>query len=133
MAVIAIYSGSYCQGEEIARLIADKLNYKFAGNEILEATAQKHNIPVEKLVRVMHGPTPFFNKLTHEKEHFTAYLKTTLAETVQADNLVIHGFKTFLLPDNISHVLKVCIIADHKYRVNMASTFKATGSKPSNC
>jgi two-component system response regulator CpxR len=129
MAIIAIYSGSYCQGEEIARLAADKLSYKYAGNELLEITAQKHNIPAEKLVKVMHGPTPFFNKLTHEKEHFTAYLKTTLAETAQADNLVIHGFKTFLLPDNISHVLKVCIIADHKYRVNMAAKVEGISEK----
>jgi len=129
MAVIAIYSGSYCQGEEIARLAADKLNYKFAGQELLEITAKKHNIPVDKLVKVMHGPTPFFNKLTHEKEHFTAYLRTTLAEAVPNDNLVIHGFKIFLLPDNISHVLKVCLIADHKYRVNMASKAEGISEK----
>jgi len=129
MAIIAIFSGSYCQGEEIARLAADKLNYNYIGNELLDITAKKHSITADKLVKVMHGPTPFFNKLTHEKEHFAAYLKTTLAETVQNDNLVIHGFKILLLPDNISHVLKVCIIADHNYRVKMAANIEKISEK----
>jgi len=120
MAVIAIFSGSYCQGEEIARQVADKLDYNYLGKELLEITAQKYNIPTDKLIRIMRGPTPFFNRLSHEKERFTAYLKTTLAETIQNDNLVIHGFKTLLLPDYIAHVLKVCIIAEHRYRVDMA-------------
>jgi CheY-like chemotaxis protein len=120
MAIIAIFSGSYCHGEDIAARVAEKLNYAYIGNELLRTTADKHNIPVEKLTKVMHGPTPFFNKLTHEKEYYTAYLRTTLAETIQQDNVVIHGFKTFLLPDNISHILRVCIIADHNYRVKQA-------------
>ncbi len=120
MAVIAIFSGSYCGGDDIASGIAEKLGYDYIENEILEKTAKKHSIQVSKLEKTLHGPTPFFNRLTREREKFAAYLQTTLAEEIQKDNLVVHGFNTLLLPDTIPHVLRVCIIADLKYRVNNA-------------
>ena len=129
MAVIAIFSGSYCQAEDIGRQVADKLGYDYVGNEFFEETARKYNMTVEKLVKIMHGPTPFFNKLTHEKERVTTHLKAAIAETISENDLVIHGFKTLLLPDNISHVLRVCIIADHGYRVSQAAKTEGISEK----
>lgn len=129
MAVIAIFSGSYCQAEEIAQQVANKLGYDYIGNEFFDEISKKYDIPVDRLTKIIHGPTPFFNKLTHEKEKVTAYLKASIAETVQKNNLVIHGFKTLLLPDNISHILRICIIADHNYRVSYASKIEGISEK----
>ena len=97
MAVIAILSGSYCQGDEIARQVVAKMDYNYIGNELLENVAKKYNIPVDKFVKAIHGPTPFFNRLTNEKEHYTAYLRSGLAEEISQDNIVVHGFMTLLL------------------------------------
>ena len=129
MAVIAIFSGSYCQAEDVGKQVADKLGYDYVGDEFFEETARKYNMSVEKLVKIMHGPTPFFNKLTHEKERVTAHLKAAIAETVSKNDLVILGFKTLLLPDDIAHILKVCIIADHSYRVGQAAKAEGVSEK----
>ncbi|MCD6160886.1 MAG: response regulator [candidate division Zixibacteria bacterium] len=133
MAVIAIFSGSFCQADSIAQNIAQKLSYNyFTSDELLADTAKKHNIPIDKLVRILYGPTPFLNRLTHEKEHYIAYLKSTLAETIQKNNQVFHGFETLLLPNNISHILRIGIIADHNYRVNIAAKLKNISEKDAN-
>jgi len=120
MAVISIFSGLYCQAEEVAEKTAEKLGYKLISDELIEKTSEQYNIPSDKLLKVISGPTPFFNKITHEKERYITYVKTVLAEILQPDNLVYHGFATLLLPTNISHILKVGINAEHQYRMSLA-------------
>lgn len=121
MAVIAILSGSYCHGDEIASKVAKELGYELFYNKSLELTSLEHRISIEKLEKLLLGPTSFFNRLTREKDKYTAHLQASLAEIIQKDNLVIHGFDTLLLPDNIAHILRVCIIADFNYRVKNAA------------
>jgi two-component system, OmpR family, response regulator CpxR len=121
MAVISIFSGSYCQATEVAKKTAEKLGYKVIADELIAKTSEKYNIPAEKILKVLTGPTPFFNKLTREKERYTAYVKEVLAETLQSNDLVYHGLATLLIPSGISHVLKVGIYADHQYRMSLAA------------
>lgn len=120
MAVIAIFSGSYCNGEDVARKVVERLSYNYISNEILEKTSGKYNVSVDKLIKTIHGPTFFLNKLTHNKERYIAYLRETLSETVCQNNLVLHGLETLLLPGTAAHILRICIIADHNYRINEA-------------
>jgi CheY-like chemotaxis protein len=72
--------------------------------------------------------TSIFNKFTHEKERSIAYLRLALAEMLAQDNLVVTGFPTHLIPGNISHVLRVCLIAELKHRLGQAATL-GTGEK----
>jgi two-component system response regulator CpxR len=64
--------------------------------------------------------TSIFNQFTHEKERSIAYLRLALAEMLNTDNLIISGASSLLVPENISHVLRVCLIADMKSRVAQA-------------
>jgi len=125
MSIIAIFSGIFCHAEEVARGVAQRLGASLVANELLEETSRRYQVPVEKLLRTIQGPTPFLNKLTREKERNTACLRAALAEILKQDNLVYQGAGVFLLPDNVSHILRVCIIAEHNYRVSLAA--KATG------
>ena len=130
MAIAAIFSGSFCQADKVAQDAAKILSYNYyTSDELLASAAKKYNIPIEKLTKILYGPTPFFNKFTHEKEHYVAYLKSILAETIQQNNQVFHGFETLFLPNNISHILKICIIANHNYRVNTAVKLKGISEK----
>ena len=56
MSVITIFSGSYCQGDEVAAQIAQKLGYELLGDPFLEGASKKSGISLEKLLRAMHGP-----------------------------------------------------------------------------
>ncbi len=60
--------------------------------------------------------------MTHKKERSVAYLKLAVAETLTEDNLLINGFTSLLIPAGIAHILKVCLIADMKYRGSLASS-----------
>jgi two-component system response regulator CpxR len=121
MSVIALFSGSYCQGEEVARKVSELLGYQLINDQALIAdTSKRFQIEENKLLRAMAGKTSIFNKFTHEKERSLACLKLALAELLKQDQLLILGYAAHLVPRDISHVLKVGIIADMKFRTLQA-------------
>jgi CheY-like chemotaxis protein/cytidylate kinase len=120
VAIISIFSGSYCHGEETADAVARELHYERGDEELVRLASQRSGVSHQKLVRAMHGPPPFFNRLTREREKNLAQLRVALAELVGKDNLVLHGFAGHLLPQTITHVLRVCLIANFDQRVALA-------------
>ena len=68
MSIIAVFSGIYSTGEQIARDVASRLSTSFVGEELLEEAAQAYGASVEKLARAMTGERAFFNRVTHEWE-----------------------------------------------------------------
>jgi two-component system response regulator CpxR len=121
MAIVAIIGGTYCRQEEVGRKAAQKLGYDFLTSEkLVEDTSMRFGVQPKKLLRAMHQAPSVFNKFTHEKEQNIAYLRAGLAEALQNDNLVYQGFATLLLPPSLSHVLKVCLVGTHEYRIGEA-------------
>jgi two-component system response regulator CpxR len=116
MAVIVIFSGSYCRAEEVATMVAQRLGYGCIGEELLKETANLYHLPLERLRRSMHGPPSVFSKFTHEKVRDVAYIRAALARYVKENNIVYHGFASHLIPREITHVLRVCIVASQDYR-----------------
>jgi two-component system response regulator CpxR len=120
MAVIVIFSGSYCRAEEVANMVAQRLGYGCIGEELLEETANLYHVPRERLRRAMHGPPSVFSKFTHEKVRDVAYIRAALAGYVKENNIVYHGFAGHLIPRDITHVLRVCIVASQDYRAALS-------------
>jgi CheY-like chemotaxis protein/cytidylate kinase len=121
MSVIAVVSGSYCRGEEVARRVSDLLGYRLIDDAALVAeTSRRFQVEESKLLRAMVGKTSIFNKFTRERERSLACLKTVVADHLQEDQFLFHGFAGHLLPRDVSHVLKVCLIAEVKYRTQVA-------------
>ncbi len=120
MAVISIFSGSYCRGEEVADAVTRMLGYRRIDQELIEIASRRYNVPQERLLRVMMGSAPLLNRFTYEREKNLAYIKAALAELAGQDNVVYHGFAGHLLPRSITHALRVCVIANMDYRVALA-------------
>ncbi len=120
MAVIVIFSGSYCRAEEVAKMVALRLGYGCIGEELLEETSNFYNVPRERLRRAMHGPPSVFSKFSHEKVRDVAYIRAALARYIKENNIVYHGFAGHLVPRDITHVLRVCIVASQDYRVALS-------------
>lgn len=129
MAIVTIFSGSYCHGEEVAAGVAGRLKYERIEDLLLERTEEKFNISAEKLVRTMTGPAPFFNRVTREREKNIACLKVVLAELIASNDKLLFGFASHLAPSSVPHVLKTCIIANHDYRVNQLVAVEKGSSK----
>jgi CheY-like chemotaxis protein/cytidylate kinase len=129
MAVISIFSGSYCRAEEVAKMVARRLGYRCIGEELLEETANLYNVPRERLKRAMHGPPSFYSKFTLEKARNVAYIRASLARVVKENNIVYHGFAGHLLPRDIPHILRVCIVASQEYRAALSMRSEGISEK----
>jgi len=118
MSIITINRGSYSRGKEVAEKLALKLGYECISRDILLEASQEFNIPEIKLIRALHDPTSVLERFTYGKERYISYLYAALLQHVRKDNIVYHGLAGQYFLRDISHVLKVRIIADMQARVS---------------
>lgn len=125
MAVISICGGAYCKMNSVFPGVARELGYVQVDDSFLEELSRTRGIPPDKFVRALSGSEPLLNKFTHDREKHIAFLRIALAESIQTDNVVIGGLPGLLVPRTIGHVLRVCLIANHDFRLQEA--VRATG------
>lgn len=121
MATISVFSASHCHGESVAEAVAQKLGCERIEMRLLADASERFGIPEEKLIRAMTGPAPLWNRFTHEREKSIACLRAALADLLVEDGRLIHGYAGHLVPNSISHVLRVCVVANFPYRVRQAA------------
>lgn len=117
MAIIAVISGSYSHGDEVASQAAKELGYSRLEDALLEKTSGQYNVKRDKLEQCMTETGSFFDKYRRLREKNIARLKRILADLIQEDNKLLFGYAGHLLPRTVSHTLKVCIIANLDYRI----------------
>jgi CheY-like chemotaxis protein len=105
MSVITIFGGTYCNQDDVVQAVQAKTGYNQITDINLVTDASRLSV---------------FDRLGHEKRRAIAYLKLALAQTLAKDHLIIDGFSGQLIPQRITHVLRVCLIADMKYRIAAA-------------
>ncbi len=121
MSVITVFGGTYCNKSIIIKKILDETGYKLITDDDIAAEASKiSGIADSKIKGALAAKTSVFNQFTHEKERSVAFMRLTLARMISKDNLLISGFSAQLIPKEISHVLRVCLIADMKFRTSIA-------------
>ena len=122
MSVITLFSGIFCQGDHVARLLMSNTGYRLVRDEDMVAEASRlYGIGESKIGRVFSARTSVFNKFTQEKEISIAYLKLALAQMLYEDELLIAGFVGQLVPKEVRHALRVCLIANMKFRSAVAN------------
>jgi two-component system, OmpR family, response regulator CpxR len=122
MPVITIFSGSYCNEEQVVRKIGSRTGYRLISDKTLVAEASRlSDISENRIERVFSDKTSVFNRLTRERERSLAYLRMALAKNLTEDDLIISGFAGQLIPRDIHHVLRVCLIADMTSRTAVAA------------
>jgi cytidylate kinase len=117
MAIITISRGSFSHGKEIAEMAAEKLGYECVSREILLEASRFFNVSEKKLLESIHDAPSVLDRVTHGREKYIAYIRAALLEHVKKDDVVYHGHAGHLLIPEISHVLKVRVIADMEERV----------------
>jgi len=120
MAIVTVLSGSYCHGNEIVAGLSRELGYRLLDESLFAEVSEKHGIPEKKLAGILGESDSLLAIHSKERNRLLAYLEMTLAELIQDDNLVLSGASGFLIPTNIAHVLRVCVIASQKYRIDQA-------------
>jgi CheY-like chemotaxis protein len=121
MSVITIFHGSFCSEESVVDELLQTVGYRrILETDVVSEASRISGMPEDKIEGAFSSKTSIFNKFTHEKERATAYLKLALAEMLRGDGWILTGFSGLLIPSTISHVLRVCIIADLKHRIDEA-------------
>jgi len=121
MSVITIFSGVFCKNEPVLKKIMETTGYKIITDDVIVSEASRISGMAEnKIMSAFSSKVSVFNKFTHEKERAVAWLRLALAQMLSKDNLLIEGFCSQLIPKEITHVLRVCFIADMKFRISAA-------------
>jgi len=117
MAIITISRGSYSMGKEVAEKVAQKLGYDIVSRDLLFKASDRFHIPQKTLEKAIHDAPGVFERYSHTKAIYLAYIRSTLTEMVAGGNIVYHGLAGHLLLDSLPHVLKVRITANLESRV----------------
>ena len=121
MSTITIFSGTFCKEDAVIQKVLDHTGYRLITDKDLVAEASRPSGMSEgKIMRAFFAKASVFNKFTHEKERSIAHIRYALAESLLSDNLIVAGFTGHLIPRKISHVLRICLIADMKSRISVA-------------
>ncbi len=130
MSVIAIFSGIFCSADAVVRDVMDSTGYRLISDDQLTTrAAETSGMPESKVQRAFSAKTSVFNKFTHEKECSIACLRLALATELEKGPAVVHGFASLLVPQSVSHMLRVCIIAETPYRIEQAEVVQGLTEK----
>ena len=122
MSIITIFSGSFCLEDSVVQDLINNTKYQLlTDNDLIPKVVSLSGMKKNKIENTLSAKTSIFNKFTHEKERAIAYFKLSLAEMLSRNNLLILGFAGQLIPSEATHVLKVCLIAEMKFRIINAS------------
>ena len=119
MPIITISRGSYSHGKEIAEKVAQKLGYKCIARDVLLETSKEFNIPEIKLIHAVQNAPSLFDKFTHRKERYIAFIEVAILTHLQKDKYVYHGFAGQFFLRYVPHVLKVRVNADLEDRLKI--------------
>lgn len=117
MAIITISRGSFSHGKEIAENVAERLGYECISREILIEASKDFTVPERKLFQAIYDSPSFLDNIIFRKEKYIAYIQAAVLKSLKKDNVVYHGLAGHFFVQDISHVLKVRIIASMAERV----------------
>jgi two-component system response regulator CpxR len=121
MSIISIFSGIFCRAESVVRELQTRTGYNLVtDHDIVAEVSRLSGMAASKINRTFSAKTSVFNQFTHERERSIAWLRLALAQELLGDKLIVLGFTGQLIPREISHVLRVCLIADLKSRISTA-------------
>ena len=88
--------------------------------KIVAEVSERFDMSENKIWEALSGEISVLNRFTHEKERSLACTKLVLAEKLKKDQLLFFGYTAHLIPGEITHVLRVGVIAEKGYRVKRA-------------
>lgn len=119
MTVITISRGSKSMGTAVAEQVAETLGYECLSRAVLLEASEQYDIPEIKLTHALHDAPSLLERLGHRKSSYVACVRSALARHVARDDIVYHGHAGHVLLKNVSHVLKVRIVASMEHRVSI--------------
>jgi cytidylate kinase len=119
MPIVTISRGSYSRGKEVAEKVARELGYECISRDILIEASHEFHVPEITLLRAIQEAPSLRERFSFGKERYIAYIQAALLDHFQRDNVVYHGLAGHFFVEQVSHVLKVRIIAKQEDRIKL--------------
>ncbi len=130
MSIISVVSATYCNADGVIRGVADQTELQLVTDrDLVVRAAGNSGLSETAIAKAFSAKRSVFNSFTRERERTVACLKVAVAEVVARDEVVLAGFCAQLVPSGISHVLRVCLVADMTSRVAAAQITDRVGEK----
>ncbi|MBT8346384.1 MAG: cytidylate kinase-like family protein [Desulfofustis sp.] len=117
MSIICISRGSYYRGKDVAERVADILGYHCVSRDSLLAASDEFDIPEIKLTRNIQHATQILERYSFGRERYMNFICAEILKRLKQDNHVYHGLAGQFFVKDISHLLRIRIIADLDERV----------------
>lgn len=117
MPIVTISRGSYFHGRSVAEKLADKLGYRCVSRDDIIEGLQEFHLPEIRLVRNLNDAFRVLERFPNGKKRFVTAISAAVLQNFIKENVIYHGLVGHHFVNNISHVLKVRIIADTQVRV----------------
>ncbi|SDP13816.1 cytidylate kinase-like family protein [Desulforhopalus singaporensis] len=117
MPIITISRGSYHHAKSVAEKLAARLGYPCLSRDELIDSLEEFHLPEIKLVRGLKDSFSILDRFSHGKQRFVTAITSSVLQHFLPGNVVFHGLAGHYFVRDVSHVLKVRIIADIDNRV----------------
>ena len=118
MSIITITDSSYSNGRQIAKSAAKRLNYEYADSEnILPLVSKKFGVSESKLAQALKDTPSNVGMFSKAKPEHIIFIETWITGYLLKNNIVYYGVVGIPLIQEVSHVLKVNIIANLESRI----------------
>jgi cytidylate kinase len=117
MAIISISRGSYYRGKEVAQKVADALGYACFSRDTILESSKEYDIPELKVMHDFQHAVQILERLSFGRERYINFISSSILRLLKNDRCVYHGVAGQFFLRDVSHVLKVRIIADMEERV----------------
>jgi hypothetical protein len=132
MSIVAITSQHHQESSAIAEHTASLLGYRLVlMQDLVKATAEAFNTPEADLFGAFKERSLFHRFLRKQKLKEIALLEHKLCELMEGNEMVFCGFLGYPIFHEVSHVLKVLVVAHHEPgspRQPMKSTASGNGN-----
>ena len=129
MAIVTISRGSYSKGQEVAEKLARRLGYECISRDVILEASREFNVPEVKLVRAIHDAPSILDRIGYGKEKYIAFIEDEILKHFRKDNVVYCGLAGHFFVDDVTHALKVRIVADLDERVRNEADREAISRK----
>ena len=118
MSIITLATDAYSKGIFLAEGIADKMGYPCIRDDaVIAAAAKAYQVDKEKLEQTLKMSASFFNPLSSRKYRLIPFLEAVLIDQMCRQDLVYHGVIAISRIREVSHAIKVRVIANAESRM----------------
>ncbi len=118
MAIIAITQHIGARADELGRLVAERLGYRFLDSlMVIEEASRRFNVTPEQLVVVDERRPHFWERLKTDTARFIPLFRAATLKHMAADRLVVIGRSVAVLMPEVGMGLRVRLVAPLKDRV----------------